>query len=172
VGKGGRGRAVAPPIWDLGGTPPRTARRMSAAAAALLSASHRSPLALTLALGPSPTGRVRRRHGLLPSRLPLDMLEARHVNPKISPARQCLWTEFYRSRGACLAATGGCPYPTEWLGHPDRLQLVTSVSAQETTSSICLCPRRGGPAACARRGAEVLPATPAPPRTPRSKTPP
>jgi hypothetical protein len=33
------------------------------------------------------------------------------------------WSEFYRPRGACLAATGGCPYPTGWLGHPNHLQL-------------------------------------------------
>jgi hypothetical protein len=23
----------------------------------------------------------------------------------------------------CLAVTGGCPYPTGWLGHPNHLQL-------------------------------------------------
>jgi hypothetical protein len=30
------------------------------------------------------------------------------------------WSEFYRPRGACLAVTGGCPYPTGWLGHPNQ----------------------------------------------------
>ena len=47
------------------------------------------------------------------------------------------WSEFYRPRGACLAVTGGCPYPTGWLGAPEPPS-VTSVSAQETTSSICV----------------------------------
>jgi hypothetical protein len=35
------------------------------------------------------------------------------------------WSEFYRPRGACLAVTGGCPYPTGWLGHPNHLQLLS-----------------------------------------------
>jgi hypothetical protein len=41
----------------------------------------------------------------------------------MSTQKYRLWSEFYRPRGACLAATGGCPYPTGWLGQPNHLQL-------------------------------------------------
>jgi hypothetical protein len=38
------------------------------------------------------------------------------------------WSEFYRPRGACLAVTGGCPYPTGRLRDPNHLQLPRQVS--------------------------------------------
>jgi hypothetical protein len=47
------------------------------------------------------------------------------------------WSEFYRPRGACLAVTGGCFYPTGRLGDPNHLHSVTSAGVQETASLIC-----------------------------------
>ena len=35
----------------------------------------------------------------------------------LSTAKRCMWSKFYRPRGASLASTGGCSHPTSRLGH-------------------------------------------------------
>jgi hypothetical protein len=38
--------------------------------------------------------------------------------PHDASIQKCrVWSEFYRPRGTCLTAPGGCPYPTGWVGH-------------------------------------------------------
>jgi hypothetical protein len=87
-----------------------------------------------------------------------EMAATRHVNPKISPVDRILPAPWGLSGGDWWL-----PLSHRVVGAP-KPPSVTLLGKCPGDDILDLCPRRGGPAACARRGAEILPATPAPPR--------